>query len=767
MNTIFRRTAAIFLLVLATGVQAQVRDGQGLTIERGQSAQRRGPEILHPLRVDQRRFEATGRGQSIDLPGVGGATQRARFERSVRRGGDYTWIGKVDTQFGPQPVIITFGERAVFGTIPQRRGPPLRVESQRGRHYLVEGEQRRMMRAGGKDDARIPPRVSGSRDTTPVSGSATTTPVQPASDAPTVDVLALYTPSMVTRLGSVSAVLTRLSYLEAVANQAYADTPADIQIRIVGREELNYTAATQNNTLLDLITNPSSDAIKVQVDAWRNQYGADLVAVVRAFEASTQDDCGVGWIGGYHGSSFSANYGFSVSGDGSSDGYYCIDTTFAHEVGHNMGSHHDVDTAGGDYGAFSYSHGYRATPAGTDGFATVMAYSEGSQQNLVRFSNPDVSVCNGVACGTATADNAMALSQAAPLLAAFRATVVPPTPTISVADVSVSEGNSGTKTLTFRVQLSAAAGTTVHFTAATANGTATAGSDYSSYGPVSLNIAGGATYRDVSVTINGDTAVEGNETFTFNVTSPIGATIADGTATGTITNDDAAAPPSLTVGNATVTEGNSGTKTAVFTVSLSKVWTSPVTFNFATQAGGTATAGTDYVARTLNGMQFAPGVTSRTIAVTINGDTTIEANETFVVAVTGVVGATVADGSGLGTITNDDLPKMSIGDVSISEGNAGTKLAVFTVLLDRTSPYTVTFSMATTGAGTATAGVDYVARTLNGMQFAPGVTSRTVAITINGDTTVENNETFVVGLSGVTNATVADGAALGVITNDD
>jgi hypothetical protein len=225
---------------------------------------------------------------------------------------------------------------------------------------------------------------------------------------------------------------------------------------------------------------------------------------------------------------------------------------------------------------------------------------------------------------------------------------------LSIADVSISEGNSGTKVATFTVSLSAASTSAVTYNIATANGTAISGSDYVLKSLSGQSIPAGTISKTFNVGIKGDTVVEPNESFLVNVTNVAGATIADGQAVGTITNDDSGSTtPSLSIGDVTITEGNSGTKTATFTVSLSGTSTSAVTYNIAT-ANGTATAGSDYVAASLTGQSIAAGSTSKAFAVTINGDTTVEANETFTVSVSSVVGATVADGAATGMITDDD-----------------------------------------------------------------------------------------------------------------
>lgn len=122
--------------------------------------------------------------------------------------------------------------------------------------------------------------------------------------------------------------------------------------------------------------------------------------------------------------------------------------------------------------------------------------------------------------------------------------------------------------------------------------------------------------------------------------------------------------PSLSIDDVAVVEGDSGTTTATFTLSLS-VAAGPggVTFDIATQDNSAMVSDNDYVALNLTGQTIASGNSSRTFAVTVNGDLTVEPNETFFVNVTNVVGAGVADGQGLGTITNDDVTITPIHDI--------------------------------------------------------------------------------------------------------
>src|SRR6185312_14859628 len=141
-------------------------------------------------------------------------------------------------------------------------------------------------------------------------------------------------------------------------------------------------------------------------------------------------------------------------------------------------------------------------------------------------------------------------------------------PNLTVNDVSLNEGNAGTTTFAFTVSLSAPAPAGgVTFDIATADGTAIAPGDYTAKSLTSQTIPAGSSTYSFTVLVNGDTSPETNETFFVNVTNVTGATVTDGQGQGTIVNDDAA--PNLTVNDVSLNEGNAGTTTFAFTVSLS------------------------------------------------------------------------------------------------------------------------------------------------------------------------------------------------------
>jgi parallel beta-helix repeat protein len=127
--------------------------------------------------------------------------------------------------------------------------------------------------------------------------------------------------------------------------------------------------------------------------------------------------------------------------------------------------------------------------------------------------------------------------------------------------------------------------------------------------------------------------------------------------------------PSMTIDDVTVTEGNAGTVSAAFTVRLSSAATQDVTVSFAT-ANGTAIAPGDYTAAS-GALTFTVGAVTRTVAVTVIGDTAIEPDETFAVNLTNVSGATLSDGQGIGTISDDDAPALS--GLELSHGSSLTR----------------------------------------------------------------------------------------------
>jgi uncharacterized Zn-binding protein involved in type VI secretion len=189
-----------------------------------------------------------------------------------------------------------------------------------------------------------------------------------------------------------------------------------------------------------------------------------------------------------------------------------------------------------------------------------------------------------------------------------------------------------------------------------------------------------------------------------------------------------------------------------------------VTVDFAT-ADGTATAASDYTPG-VGTVTFAPGVTVHAVPVAVKGDTRDEPNETFSVSLFNPANADLTDGQGLASIADDDPPPaLSIGDVAVTEGNAGTADALFTVSLSAASGKTVTAQYATVN-GTALSGPDY-AGTGGSLTFAPDVTLVTLPVQVKGDGLEEPDETFFVVLSNPSNGALGDAQGQATIRDDD
>jgi hypothetical protein len=153
--------------------------------------------------------------------------------------------------------------------------------------------------------------------------------------------------------------------------------------------------------------------------------------------------------------------------------------------------------------------------------------------------------------------------------------------------------------------------------------------------------------------------------------------------------------------------------------------------------------------------------------VLVNGDRLAEQNEYFVVNLSSPTNATIADGQGQGTIL-DDEPRIFIGDVARYEGKKGqTTLITFAVTLSAAYDQPVTLSFKTTDSTAKTSDKDYVART-GTLTFAPGETTKTITIVVNGDNKREADESFYLDLFGnSSNSLVTKSRGVGTILNDD
>ena len=313
--------------------------------------------------------------------------------------------------------------------------------------------------------------------------------------------------------------------------------------------------------------------------------------------------------------------------------------------------------------------------------------------------------------------------------------VTPFAVSIRIANASTLEGNNGTKTVSFLVTLSAPSAVPVSVTWKTTNGSAKSGSDYAA-GNGTIDFPAGATSRTVAVTMNGDTAVEANETFYVDLSAPTGASIADARGVGTIQNDDGAG--TLVFGASSYQKTENG-GSATITVTRTGGLGGGMTVRYTT-ANGTATAGADYVATT-GTLTFAAGVQSMSFSVPITNDTLDESSETVNLSL-----SDPASGAVLGTRRTTVLKIVDndTGGVLAFSASAYQRIedgGSVTIKVQRTggaaSGVTVHY---TTSAGTASATTDYTPAA-GILSFASGQTSASFAVIIKNDTLNEPAET--------------------------
>lgn len=209
----------------------------------------------------------------------------------------------------------------------------------------------------------------------------------------------------------------------------------------------------------------------------------------------------------------------------------------------------------------------------------------------------------------------------------------------------------------------------------------------------------------------------------------------------------------LAINDVSVTEGDSGSTNAVFTVTLTPVSAQTVTVDYFT-ANGSATEPSDYTSE--NGtLTFPPGVTTRTISVPINGDTNAEGTENFFVNLTNPFNAILSDAQGLGTI-NDNEPAPATFKFSAASFAGIEACSAILVPVTRTGNTSTAMTVkyqTTDGSASSHNDYTYAAGTLT---FAPGETSKTIPILISEDSIVEGAETLTLSLSSPNG-----GAALG------
>lgn len=329
-----------------------------------------------------------------------------------------------------------------------------------------------------------------------------------------------------------------------------------------------------------------------------------------------------------------------------------------------------------------------------------------------------------------------------------------PTPSISIADQSINEGDSGTTNLTFTVQLSAPTFQNVSFNYSTANGTATlSNNDYIAQSG-QLVIAAGQTTQTITVPIVGDTTKEADETFFVNITNVVNADatspVTDLQAVGTILNDDQD-PAGFTIMPTSLTTSESGTA-QTFTVRLNRQPTADVTIQFTsgdTSEGLVSTGNATPAPQVI--LTFTPQnyALAQTVKVTGVDDNIVDGDIVYLV---NSENAQSSDAlyQGLNPIdvsvtnTDDEVPGFQVTPTTVTVSETGTT-ATFTVRLNvaPTGNVTVNVTSSDTSEGTVSPSM---------LTFTPANGTQTQIVTVTGvdDTLRDGDQTYTIGLSPAT-----------------
>jgi large repetitive protein len=400
-----------------------------------------------------------------------------------------------------------------------------------------------------------------------------------------------------------------------------------------------------------------------------------------------------------------------------------------------------------------------ATPGVAVSGATQTLAQTSTTTTLTQLAPPGFALthvsCTGLGAGGAAsfAGNTLTLNEAATAPGSnITCRLTSSLPVLSISDVTRPEGNSGNTDFTFTVSLSTPAGPGgVSFDIATADGSASAGTDYVARSLAAQSIPAGSSSYSFTVQVIADTLNEPDETFFVNITQVTGAVVSDAQGLATITNDDAR--PSLSIDDVVVIEGNRGNTNATFTVRLSGASGQEVSVSFET-ADGTAAQPADYQASqgTLN---FPAGTTMRQINVAVVADTVPEPDKSFVVRLSNPVNASIAVAQGTAVIVDDDAP-LVVGPPVVPSGAVGTAYGQTFTASGSTGPLNFALSAGALPAGLALSSSGVLA----GTPRAGGTFNFTVLASSNGSIQASRAYSLTIAAATVLlpSTTLADGA---------
>jgi hypothetical protein len=340
----------------------------------------------------------------------------------------FSWVGHIEGQEGSSEVILAIRGRAMMGTVTLEDGRMFEI--------VYTGNQTHAVRQidPGKTAPHSEPRapdINPEGELAATAASSAALPTAAASTGQVIDLMVVYTPKARTNAGGQAGIEAKIINAVTKANQAYLNSQVDMQLNLVKMAEVSYTETGNMSTSLSDITGTSDGKMDI-VHSWRNQYGADQVALVTA----DSNYCGIAYVMTSLGSWF-APYAFAVVHDDSK--YNCLGSnTLAHELGHNQGNMHDPDNS--SYaGVYPYSYGYRICGV----FHDIMSYSCSSPR-IPYFSNPNI-YYNGQPTGVANShDTARSMNGTSATVASFRTSIAPiaSVPTAPSRLVAASQSSS-------------------------------------------------------------------------------------------------------------------------------------------------------------------------------------------------------------------------------------------------------------------------------------------------------------------------------------
>lgn len=377
----------------------------------------------YPVELNMAKLRALPLNSEVELNLPDGRTVSLVHDNgTVSPSGNYTFIGYVRDKGTDHRVILTTGVQGeTFGVLNLPEGE-VRVDTRKGQTWLVDTKKAGLTYAPMAEPLLPPAAMAAyqaksqsktkTQAATSLTSGSTGTVKAVAAAAPgdtTVDLMVVYTPGMVNRLGGDAQARTRIDNLVAVTNQIMVDSQVPIQMRLVRTMYVNQDDNVSQGTLLSAIA--GGQGAFAGVKAARDASGADLVHLLHKPTVGV-GSCGLAYLSVTQGPRGNEGSGYGVSDDS------CPTMVMAHELGHNFGMNHDHAQGGGDP-VYPYAWGYIVP--GTN-VGDVMSYAA---QHYYKYSNPRLGGCAGQACGQNNyADAAQAISQTRNIVSGYRATQV-------------------------------------------------------------------------------------------------------------------------------------------------------------------------------------------------------------------------------------------------------------------------------------------------------------------------------------------------------